>query len=45
MRFRPIKIIILVFIALICAMFAIGAKYYVKTQQTFKTFEKGLKFA
>ncbi len=40
MRFRTIKIIIAVFVALICSFLAISAKYYVKTVQSFKTFYK-----
>ena len=38
MRFRVVKVIIAVFIALICSVLAISAKYYVKTVQSFKTF-------
>ncbi len=38
MRFRIIKTIIVVFVALLCSFLAISAKYYVKTVQSFKTF-------
>ncbi len=38
MRYRIIKIIISVFVALLCSVLLIGAKYYVKTVQSFKTF-------
>ena len=38
MRFRVIKVILAVFVALICVGLAISAKYYVKTVQSFKTF-------
>ncbi len=39
MRFKIIKIIIAVFVVLICSFLAISAKYYVKTVQSFKTFD------
>ena len=38
MRYKIIKIIISVFVALLCSVLLIGAKYYVKTVQSFKTF-------
>ena len=38
MRFRVIKVIIAVFVVLFCFGLVLGAKYYVKTVQSFKTF-------
>lgn len=40
MRYRIIKIIITVFVALLCSIMFISAKYYVRTVQSFKTFYK-----
>lgn len=39
MRKKVVKIFIAVFIVMMCAFVAIGAKYYVKAVQSFKTFE------
>ena len=38
MRFKVVKVIFAVFVALICFGFLISARYYVKTVQSFKTF-------
>lgn len=38
MRYKIIKIIISVFVALLCSIMFISAKYYVRTVQSFKTF-------
>ena len=38
MRFRVVKVIIAVFVVLFCFGLVLGAKYYVKTVQSFKTF-------
>ena len=38
MRYKIIKIIVSVFVALLCSILFISAKYYVRTVQSFKTF-------
>ncbi len=38
MRYKLIKTILIVFVTLLCTVLLIGAKYYVKTVETFKSF-------